>query len=387
MRKLSITACLLLAVIFVHAQKKELNNAYNSYLNGYHDRAKTAIDKAILNDDTKNDAKAWLYRGNIYLRIANSKENPKEKEYHNLCDNCAEIAYEAYLKALELDPAITVTNMGITDPKQGLKFCAGYLYNEAYKLFDSQQYEEAYSVLGKANKADGTQEYILFLLAYTAEITKRTDIAKAHYNEMLRRKSKDIKPYQRLVNIYKLENDTAKVLNVMKAGEPIFLKDSIQVDYAIIYSIALSWAGETDEATEIMDKALEQYPDNHILLINYGSELSNQKKYKDAEKYLKRAVELQPDEPIAIYNLGNCYYNNAVDKKKSARDIEDDKEYDRQMEEATSLLEQARPYIEKAHEMDSKDRNTLIMLKGIYAELGLEEELKAIDEKIKELGR
>jgi tetratricopeptide (TPR) repeat protein len=382
MKKLFCITGLLFAMSFVYGQKKELNNAYNFYANEYYDRAKDAIDKAILNEETKNEARTWMYRGNIYLQLAVTKD----KEYMGLCTNCGEIAYDAYLKALELDPSVTV-NMGIADPKTGLRYCASILYDEGVRFYEKQQYEEAYTVAEKAYKADRSQDHIVYLLGYTAELTKRMDVAKTHYNDLIRRKSKDIMPYIRLVNIYRLENDTTKALNVVTAGEPIFFSgDSINADYAVAYSIALSWAGKVDDATVIMNKALDKYPTNHILLINYGSELSNQKRYEEAEKYFKRALELQPNDLTANYNLGNCYYNNYVERRHAMDVIEDDDAYQREEKEINALLEQARPYLEKAHELDPKDRNTLRMLKLIYANMtGTENELKAIDEKLNAL--
>ena len=401
MRKLSFTGCLLLATIFVYGQKKEMNNAFNFYLNGYLDRAKDAIDKAILNDETAKDAKTWMYRGNIYLRLADAKEK-KDREYQNLCKNCAEVAYDAYMKAFELDPKITVGNMGIDNPAQGLKYCAGYLYNDALGFFENKQYEEAHAVLIKANKADESQEYITFLLAYTAEITKKTDVAKTHYNSLIRNKTKDVRAYQYLANIYKSENDTAKVLSTMKAGEAVFLveiqrdpknptkenmQDTLYKNFVIAYSFFLSWADKADEGTELIEKAVGKYPNDHVLLISYGTELSTAKQYAEAEKYLKKALEMQPDEYTAIFNLGVCYYNNYGDIKNSFRDIEDDKEYKRLKDESVRLAEAARPYLEKALQIDPKDKSTMLMLKNIYLQLNLTEEFNAIDEKINALGK
>jgi tetratricopeptide (TPR) repeat protein len=384
MKKLLCIIGLFLAINFVYSQVKEMNNAYNYYANGYYDKAKTAIDKAVLNEITKNEARAWMYRGNIYLQLAVTKD----KEYMGLCTNCGEVAYEAYLKVLELDPEIKV-NMNISDPRMGLKYCAGVLYDEAVGFYEKQQYEEAYTVAEKAYKADRSQDPVVYLLAYLAELTKRMNVAKTNYNDLIRGKSKDIMPYVRLINIYKSENDTTKALNIAKAGEPIFFSgDSINIDYAVAYSIALSWGGKIDEATVIMDKALEKYPTNHILLINYGSELSNQRKYEEAEKYFKRALELQPNDLTANYNLGNCYYNNYADRSNAIDDIEDNAEYEREKEAVSKLLELARPYLEKAHELDPKDRNTLIMLRRVYANIhGTENELKAVDEKLNALGK
>ena len=438
MRKLSFIGGLLMATVLVYGQKREVNNAYNAYLNGYLDRAKDAIDKAITNDETAKEAKTWMYRGNIYLRIADSKD------FQKLCTNCAEIAYESYMRAFQLDPHVTVENMGIKTTGEGLGFCAGYLYSDAVKLYEKNKFEEAHLLLDKANKAaNGRQDYIMFLLAYTAELTGKKEVAKSVYNDMINRvinntkmPSKDIRAYRQLAELYKLENDTVKMLNVLKIGEPLFLieedkedkekqekkepqenkpvqdtknkkkpqdvkktddsnlsketmKDTLYREYALIYSAYLSWAGKTDDAAEIIDNALEKYPDNHILLISYGTALSDDKQYAKAEQYLRKALEIQPNDLMALYNLGNCYYNNFVDIRNYIRDNPNlnDKEYQRLKDESKALLEESLPYLKKAHAMDSKDRNTIIMLRTVYLQMNLMEEYKAMDEKFNALGK
>ena len=448
MRKLSFIGSLLLATVLVNGQKKEVNNAYNAYVNAYFDKAKDAIDRAILNDETAKDAKTWMYRGNIYLRIADIREKEShwqrakadslrlgkpapvltrdqqsEMSYANLCTNCAEIAYESYMKAFALDPKITVENMGINDPGKGLGYCSGYLYSDALKLFENKKYEEAYVLLDKANKAAAeTQDYIKFLMAYSAEMAGKKDVAKTIYNNMIRAKSKDIKAYQQLANIYKSENDTAKVLSVMKLGEPIFIigeneetkdgkdakdtksaknskenakdtvketkKDTLYREFVLSYSIFLSWAGKADEAADLIDDALAKYPNNHILLISYGTALSDDGQYAKAEKYLKQALDLNPDTnelKALLYNLGACYYNSYVDSRKAAEKITNDAEYNKVVKEAEKLLEQARPYLEQAHQLDPKDKGTILMLRTVYLQMGLTDEYKAMDAKLNAL--
>lgn len=63
MKKLVVTWSFLLiaAMTFAQSGKRELNNAYNAYSNGYLDRALTAINKCMEYEDTKNDAKTWMY--------------------------------------------------------------------------------------------------------------------------------------------------------------------------------------------------------------------------------------------------------------------------------------------------------------------------------------
>jgi tetratricopeptide (TPR) repeat protein len=404
MKKIFLMTFVAAITFLSYGQKNEVNSAYNAYQNGYLDRAKTAIDKAVLNEFTKTEARTWMYYGNIYIRLADANNNEKssDKEFKGLCSNCTEMAYEAYRKAFELDPNITVTNMGISTPQQGLGFCAHYLYEDAFKKYQEKQYEDAFLLAEKASKADASKTYITVFYAMMAEMTKRPDIAKTNYNSLISRdvkdmkaaekdperlkklrKSRDIAPYLHLVNIYKAENDTTNMLRVLEAGAPIFFsEDSIYANFATAYSIGLSWTGKSEKASEVMDKALSMYPNNYVLLINYGSELSNAEKYNEAEKYFKRAVELQPNEVITVYNLGSCYYNNYAQRINALNDVDDDDLYKKGKEEADKLLESAQPYLEKAHQLDSKDRNTLIMLKQIYANLGKTEELKAVEAKL-----
>jgi tetratricopeptide (TPR) repeat protein len=342
------------------------------------------------------------------------------------------------MKAFELDPKITV-GMNPADPGEGLRYCAGQLYESALVLFDKQKneknpnYEGAYELLVKAYKAD-EQDYITFLLAYTAKLTEKTDVAKTYYNAMIHRQrpTNNISVYQNLANIYKTENDTVKVLNVMKVGEPIFLvekdtntkntkvsekpkepatpqkpkknkeiqdnkdtintqlsketkEDTLYREFALSYSFFLSWAGKTDDATDIINTALEKYPDNNVLLISYATALIEDKQYAKAEMYLKKALEIQPNEYIAIYNLGNCYYNNYVDLRKSADKIEKQEDYERQVKDAEKLLEQARSYLEQALEMLPEDKPTIIMLKTVYLQMGLNDEFEAMDKKFNAL--
>ena len=63
------------------------------------DQAKEAIDEAVQNEKTIGDAKAWFYRGNIYLDIANSTD----EKFRALDPDPLAVAYESYQRATQLD--------------------------------------------------------------------------------------------------------------------------------------------------------------------------------------------------------------------------------------------------------------------------------------------
>lgn len=55
-------------------QTKERTSAYMFNKNGQYDKAREAIDKAIVHEKTINDPKTWMYRGIIYLNIVFSEQ-------------------------------------------------------------------------------------------------------------------------------------------------------------------------------------------------------------------------------------------------------------------------------------------------------------------------
>ncbi|HOV10602.1 MAG TPA: hypothetical protein PLL90_02440, partial [Bacteroidales bacterium] len=101
---LVVIAVLISGITF---SQTEVVSAYNYLKNGQLDKAKTYIDKACVNEKTKGLAKTWFYCGNIYLSIALTKE----EKFKSLDSNAIQIAYDAYQKAIQLDPEISNDNL------------------------------------------------------------------------------------------------------------------------------------------------------------------------------------------------------------------------------------------------------------------------------------
>jgi len=383
------------------AQRSAVNSAYTHYGNQYWDKAKRSIDAACLHPDTKDDAKTWMFRGNIYLMIANEqmskKPNPK---YANLCENPLDTAFDAYYKASQLDPQIKVT-MQISDPVTGLRYCSGMFYEQAIKAINDQNakaekdrnYDWAFNRAEKAYKSNSSDLDVYYVYALVAELSGKKDLAKEHYSNMIKKyKVKRNEPYIRLALIYKEDGDTNRAIAVIRRHS--VLKDTapdakVNVDYAMQEAIIYAWAGDNEKSMAVMDKALEQNPDNAVLLINMATELTEVKNYEKAEELLLKAGEIQPDNYYVYYNLGSCHYNHSLDIAKSMGEIMNDNEYQKAMEQYQQLLRKALPYIEKAESINATDHNTLIMLKLIYSRLEQKEgdpdfkaKLEAVEAKL-----
>ena len=375
------------AVSCIFAQKSQVNSAYTHYGNQYWDKAKRAIDAACLHPDTKDDAKTWMFRGNIYLMIANEKNS----KYANLCANPLDTAFDAYYKASKLDPEIKVS-MQISTPVMGLKYCSDLFYNQAIEAMNARDYEIAFQRAEKAYKCSPENKDAEYLYALAAEVSKNTAIAKEHYGALVKGKTKKNEPYIRLASLYKEEGDTSRALAVIKRRS--VLKDTaadakVNIDYATTEAVIYAWAGDNEKSMEVMNKALAQYPDNYTLLVNMGTELTNIKNYSKAEEMLLKANTLKPNDYLTLYNLGTCYYNCYVDIAKAMNMIEDDKEYQKAQDSSQMLLRKALPFLEQAESIEGNDHNTLLMLKQVYPRIQKQdgdpdflEKLKAVDAKL-----
>jgi tetratricopeptide (TPR) repeat protein len=396
---------------FAQSGKRALNNAYSHYSNEYYDRAKEEIDKCIDFDDTKADAKTWIYRGNIYMMIEYMKPT-KDSNIYKKYDGCAEVAYEAYMQALKIDPKDSPQgNMRISSARQGLRYCSNLLVDESYKAMNKamgtknqEDFDYAFQLAKKAYFANDTNGNAIYCLGLAAQLAGKMDDAKTYYLEMAKKKIRNVSIYKNLANIYREEGDMPNAVKTMEAGVPLFLHDTLfkatndsnvtknltknYVDYAEAYSIIMTLAGRSEEANEIREKALEKDPKNHTMLINTGVQLIDAKRYDEAMEYFKRVLDMNPNDMLANYNMGNCYYNKYVDKSNELNKIEDLDLYAKAKEEAEEILKPARPYLEKAHELDPKEVKTLIMLQRVYARSAGEEakeKYKEVEEKLNEL--
>lgn len=99
MKKLSVFMVLAVLSITAFGQNNKLTSAWSYHKDGFLKDAKEAIDEAEVHPKTKDLYKTHYYKGQIYQDIGIS-EKPK---YQALCDNCFDVAYESYIKALKLN--------------------------------------------------------------------------------------------------------------------------------------------------------------------------------------------------------------------------------------------------------------------------------------------
>ena len=100
MKKILFVLVLVFSITMTFAQKNVRQTASNFLKEGKLDKALENINICLQDPTMTTDAKAWLIRGNIYLEIANSKDD----KYKSLDPDPLQKALDSYKKAIEFDP-------------------------------------------------------------------------------------------------------------------------------------------------------------------------------------------------------------------------------------------------------------------------------------------
>lgn len=387
-----ITFCI--TISYTIAQKAKVQTAFNFYKEPYQqfDKAKEAIDEAILNEQSKSMAKTWYYRGLIYHALY------KNEKYGSLCDNCLMTAFEAYQKANQLEPdnewekEITLVR---------IPMLANKVFEKGVEDFKAKDFKSALVNFEAVQKITPGDTSVILNSAYSAERAGEPGKAKLYYAKLISMKYPDNNIYLNLSNLYKFDNDTAKALQIIRDGRAAF-PDSLNLMLGEI-NLLLS-AGRNEEATKSLDAATKKDPNNPSLYLALGSTFDNLANPKDANQkelpksknyseYLSKAEDaykhglaISPDNYELNYNLGAMYFNQAAEMANKANTLKSNEDYSKAKTSFELKFKQAEPFLEKAMENNpqkSEDDKatydgTLNSLKQLYVRIGEMEKYEKI---------
>ncbi|MCX7954696.1 MAG: tetratricopeptide repeat protein [Bacteroidales bacterium] len=419
MKKLILTVAIVCLNYFIFSQS--CGTCRQSSLNYYkyqeYDKAKEFIDFCINCEKNKTDPRVWYYRGLIYQAIH------VDKKYKALDPEAADKAFEGFKKALLynfLDP--TLQNLDIENKQEDLiKFysalndmktkytdqeitvdiimnqfplLANIFVNKGIDAYQNlKEYEKAYKyfsnslfVSGLSGKIDTPVIYYAGLSAYKAKKYKEAKelfqtTIKLNYGATNEEKAN---VYYFLADVYKQTKDTQKYIETLKKGiEKYPNNNNLLVVELINYYLQSKQANEAKSYLEI---AIKNDPNNATYYFALGTIYDNyDKDFAKAEEYYLKALNIKNDVFDYNYNLGALYYNKAADLYKAANEETDNIKYKKLKEQADENIKKSIPYLEKAHELDSKNLPTLESLKTAYYRAGMTEKYEQIKEKIKQL--
>lgn len=420
MKKISLIF-LMFICIFAFGQKKNVTDAWSYLRDGFLDDAKTAIDKAESNVDTKDWYRTYFYKGKIYREIGISKE----KKYKKLCgDECFDIAYDALMKSIKLNFTKQENkDLDLTDFLDLQKFIQviqkmdsrdfldteaiyeiiGILFPvlcddlankgiDAYKKLDFENsyknFEKAMTISFSKAKAD---DQLIFLTALAALETKRFKEAIECYEALIKldygqNNEEKIRIYINQALAYKELNDTVKMLKTLDKGIEKFPKDNYPL---IIEAFNFYVKNKNNQkALDYINLAIEKNSNNPQFYSIKGTLLQDMKKLDAAVVEYENAIKLDPNNFDAYYQLGAMYFNAAADTIAWANNNippQEFKKMDAYNEIAKEFMTKSLPYLEKAYEIKTNNLNVLQTLRTIYYKVGNLEKYQKIDAELKEI--
>lgn len=392
MKKILFVLVLVFSITLTFAQKNVRQTASNFLKDGKLDKALEAINQCLQDASTAQDAKAWFIRGNIFLEIANSKD----EKYKSLDPEPLQKALESYKKAIEFDPKKDYYE----DIFAKLSWQRNNYFNSAVDSYNKKSYKEAMmnfenaaNTLSLANIADTVS---LFYAAACANLAGDKGKQKQYYIDLLKGGAKSIIIYSSLADLYRLEKDSANALKVIRAGKKLY-PDNLQM--TLSESNVYIFFNNVPKALSTLTIAAQKDSTNYLVWNAIG--INYQKIYEDtlqpqasrndafprSEVAYMKSIKLKPDFYDAHLNIASLYFNSAVPivLKANGLPLEQKEAYDKLMAEANRYYKLALPYLTKADELEPNDMNSLTSLRQIYQSIGDTENLKIMQKRILEL--
>lgn len=409
MRKISFILVIMMAFGAVHAQdlegltgKKALKKAarllstYNLDQTNNEDKlleAKTIIDHASKQDDIKGDSKVWSTMGEVYNALVGLDQSKAllDPAYEAKNPNGGMIAYQAYKKALDIEPG----GKGIL---KALVTTIGSITNSGLASYERQDYGAAFNAfrsvldihdLLKSNGAESpfdleseldNQYYITGLAAMNSG---QRETARSYF-EPLYDKGYDKPSVYDAMYMLTVDDDMDEAEEILNTARERYPDDTGLLFAEINHYLRQN---RIDELEDKLVKAIEIEPENPSLYSTMGNIYD--RKYQDAFKegnnevaddafgkaieYYNKAVEVKPDYSDAIYSIGAMYYNKAAFYTQEMNELADDyskagtEKYNKKKEQVEEMFAESLPYLKRVEALDPGDRNTLIALKEIFA--------------------
>ncbi|MBK7855893.1 MAG: tetratricopeptide repeat protein [Bacteroidetes bacterium] len=356
MKRIILVAAIALNTNIGNAQKAEVQSAYSYLKYEQLDKAQEAIDKAANHETTMNMEKTWYYRGLIYQSMY------KNEKYAGLSANPLEEALRSFNKCLEINPkyeyAQEIAEKKVTLSKQ--------FSDKGYDEFTKKDFATALKSFENVISLSPTDTAIYYNAAISADKAKDMAKAKQYYAKLVEMNYNDSKFYQSYAQILLSEKDTTGALKLLANGLSRFPGEKgMQIQQTNIYI----QSGRTGEALQSLDGAIAKDPTNPNLYFAKGSLQEKSGKENDAVVTYKKAIEIKPDYFDANYNLGALYFNQGAKMANEANKIQDNAKYAKAKTEFEAKFNLAKPYFEKALEINPKDESTLVSLKQLYATL------------------
>lgn len=359
-------------------QRSNINSAYMSLKNKEYQEALKYINEAVNDPSTKDDPKAWMYRGNIYMAMQNDPGYKEDSPYKE--------AVSSYLKVVELKP-----NYEEQQVNTALYNGAFYYYQEALESFNSEDFGKAYNLAGQTvyiGNLDGGKRFEKYPSLDTIVAVAQTIQAMSAYNQndfekaepaLIIVKDNPIESrediYLLLAELYRKNEQNKKELAILTEARQKYPSNTNIRNLEINYYVRTK---QQDLLIKKLEEAVASEPDNALYRYNLGKAFMGmafpednseivEDKYKmfvlNAEKGYLKAIELAPSNVSYHYDMGVLYYNQAAKITNKMNDLgrsdEDDKLYKELETVRNGLFAKALPELQQVYDAFKTEPSSL----------------------------
>ena len=290
MKKLFLAALVSIFAISLNAQN--VNDVWLLIQNNNIAGAQKKIEECMKISTYQTDATAWLYRGNVYLRIYERdiervKKNP---EYVTRYPEAIFTAYESFYKAIELNPKIEAVT-GLVAPKDGQLTCGSEMYKTGSVAYEEKDYPKAKKYLATAAKAlssdESTKEfsgYAYFYLYRIALAEQDKEAQKGALDDAIAMNTSYDVIYRLAYDLYSKSQDTVRCGEILKSAKKYVPKTK----RGNIYALELSYLIATGDSVQLEKcfKNVKKYTDDTIVMADCANYLVNAKGFDQAKELL-----------------------------------------------------------------------------------------------------
>ncbi len=397
MNRPSVVLALALAALTtttVLGQTSAVTDAIMSQRSGKLDVARTAIDKAVVNEKTSISAKAWYTRGLIYEEMISHPLFGKTAPA-----NAAQVAYESYQKAVQLDEK---GKDYAPQAKEKMKNLYGAAFNAGVMAFNganaeieamkkslndkddagakthqeaaNKKFDEAIQAYTLASSISPQDTSVTLYSAYAYEGKKNVAGAEKAYRAALAvplstRTKKDV--YARLIQL-SADKPEATQLAVAREAVAAFPNDK---DFLLQEISLMLRMKQEKEAIDKVQAAIKLDPKNSNLYAVLGTLYDKTGKPDMAVQVYEQAITADPTNFDAQFNLGVYQFNRGAELTQKLRNMapaEYAKPVSKKMQvDSKTYFTKSVPYFEAALKIKDKecDASTLASLGKAYAAL------------------
>lgn len=337
----------------------------------------------LATDSTVNNQWAKTYL--VYGKLVQTAATSKKKKDRKLFENPLQLAYDNYVKALELDEKGKLDNsVNLLMSKLSNDFV-----DKGVKAFKARKYREAMISFEFVSKiaendifngvVDTSIIYNAGLAAYNAKIYDKAVIYFITCKEM---NYGGVNLYLLLKNAYVSMNDSANVLQILIEAFEKFPEEEKVLVQLVNYYIT---ANMNNEALDFLKIAKEKDPGNASNLFAEGLIFDRIGKVDNARNAYQQSIDLDPEFFTSQFNLGALIFHLGVKMVEEANKILDNEKYTAAREAADVRFAEALPFLEKSHELNPGDIQTMETLKLIYYRLRIMDKHTLIDKELQKV--